>query len=133
MGRIIPIDQVERRSTQGRELLVNRYLPRFKKSQLIAYTLWFLLGTVGAHRFYLKQWKVGLAIVLFWLLVPLSTLFLVSKFNTDNSELLLLVPEIFRYLLLGFILVEGAFLFSMVTRYNSELLMRLKTEANLHD
>jgi len=133
MVRIIPINQVENRSYQARELLVKRYLPRFKKSQLIAYTLWFLLGTVGAHRFYLKQWKVGLAILMFWLLVPLSVLFLVSKMNTGNSELLSLIPEMFKYMFLGFILVEGVFLFSKVSHYNEKLFMKLRAEADLDD
>jgi len=133
MGNVIPIEQIEGRSYQGRELLVNRYLPRFKKSQLTAYILWFLLGTVGGHRFYLKQWKVGLAILSFWLLIPISTLFFVSNFYSGNSELLALIPEIFRYIFIGFILVEGVFLFIKVGEYNNKLHEQLKTEAGLND
>ena len=34
-----------------------------KKSVGIAYLLWFFLGTLGVHRFYLGQWATGLVML----------------------------------------------------------------------
>ena len=35
-----------------------------KKSAGVAYALWFFLGMLGAHRFYLGRWVSGLVILL---------------------------------------------------------------------
>jgi TM2 domain-containing membrane protein YozV len=44
-----------------------------KRSAGIAYLLWFLLGSLGAHRFYLKRYGSGAAILIITLLsIPLS-------------------------------------------------------------
>ncbi len=37
-----------------------------KRSALIAYLLWFCLGYLGAHRFYLKRTGSGAAMLVIW-------------------------------------------------------------------
>lgn len=39
-----------------------------KKSVFVAYLLWFFLGGVGAHRFYLKRTGSAIAMLVIWLL-----------------------------------------------------------------
>lgn len=34
-----------------------------RKSTAVAYLLWFFLGSIGAHRFYLGSWGIGLLIL----------------------------------------------------------------------
>ncbi|MCI0183058.1 TM2 domain-containing protein [Sulfoacidibacillus ferrooxidans] len=41
---------------------------RVPKSMILAYILWFFLGSLGVHRFYLGRVKSGLAILLLTLL-----------------------------------------------------------------
>ena len=49
------------------QMLVEQRLSNDKKSVMVAYLLWFFLGGLGAHRFYLG--KTGSAVVMLILLV----------------------------------------------------------------
>ena len=59
------------RAARRRGRVVRRGDRRADPSKPTATLLAFALGGVGAHRFYLGQWKTGLAMLLFWwTLVP---------------------------------------------------------------
>ncbi len=54
--------------TTQEQQLVEQRLANEVRSPLIAYILWFFLGSFGAHRFYLGRVGSGIAmLVLFWL------------------------------------------------------------------
>jgi TM2 domain-containing membrane protein YozV len=55
-----PIESAERAKKAG--------LPSFpgRKSLSIAYSLWFFLSAISAHRFYLGHWIAGIAQTLLW-------------------------------------------------------------------
>lgn len=122
MGKIIPDDIIiGDRSEQARELIVKRYFMRIKKSQIIAYVLWFLLGVVGAHRFYLKQWKQGgLLILLFIAVSLLSASYEVQGYlNLSSSDIS--ISYFFRLILIVVFLAEGLFLYSRVKKSNQSI------------
>lgn len=48
-----------------------------RKSVFIAYLLWFFLGTLGAHRFYLKA-HLAVAMLGIWVLSALTALILIG-------------------------------------------------------
>jgi len=85
-----------------------------KKSMLVAYLLWFFLGPLGIHRFYLGATGTGIAQLLIWVFgILLLFAYLVG--------LILLIP-------LGIWLVVDAFLIpGMITRHNNDLIQRLNT------
>lgn len=45
-------------------LLVNSEVEKRKRSLVVAYVLWFILGALGAHRFYFGKIKSGVAMAL---------------------------------------------------------------------
>jgi TM2 domain-containing membrane protein YozV len=82
-----------------------------KKSAGIAYVLWFFLGSLGAHRFYLGQSGSGAA---------MAIIFVISLFTT--------------FIMIGFVglaaigiwwLVDAFLIPGIVTRVNLELANRL--------
>ena len=42
------------------QMLIETRISNEKKSTLVAYLLWFFLGSLAAHCFYLGKWKTGL-------------------------------------------------------------------------
>ena len=48
-----------------------------RKSAFIAYLLWFFLGTLGAHRFYLRA-RLGVAMLGLWVLSAMTALILIG-------------------------------------------------------
>ncbi|CAD2072002.1 TM2 domain-containing protein [Phocicoccus pinnipedialis] len=46
------------------KIYVESYVENNKKSMLLAYLLWFFLGMLGIHRFYLGRWISGLILLL---------------------------------------------------------------------
>lgn len=59
-GTIEPeIDYIKKLAPE-QQLVVEARVANEKKSAAIAYILWFFLGTIALHSFYLGQWKIGL-------------------------------------------------------------------------
>jgi len=46
--------------TDTRALYIEQRIANERKSALVAYLLWFFVGMLGAHRFYLGRWVSGL-------------------------------------------------------------------------
>lgn len=46
--------------TVEQQMLIETRIGNEKKSTLVAYLLWFFLGSLAAHCFYLGKWKTGL-------------------------------------------------------------------------
>ena len=72
-----------------------------KKSILVAYLLWFFLGMLGAHRFYLSQPGTGAALLIITLLSILLMFAFVGFFTIWISVVwvlvdLFLIPGIVR-------------------------------------
>ena len=83
-----------------------------KKSALIAYVLWFFLGWLGAHRFYLGRVASGVAMLLISLFSWLLTLILIGYLGL---------------LLVGIWVIVDAFLIpAMVARHNNDLIASLR-------
>ncbi|NKE46397.1 TM2 domain-containing protein [Roseomonas frigidaquae] len=83
-----------------------------KKSALLAYLLWFFLGYLGAHRFYLGRIGSGVAMLL---------IFLVS------FPLVYVVIGMLGYMFIGLWWLVDAFLIpGIVARHNSALIARLQ-------
>ncbi|MYA66811.1 MAG: TM2 domain-containing protein [Gammaproteobacteria bacterium] len=45
---------------------------------VVAYVLWFFLGSLGAHRFYLGRWRSAIVLILLLLLAIISYISLVG-------------------------------------------------------
>ena len=54
--------------TTEQQMLVEQKLQNEKKSMGVAYLLWFFLGTLGGHRFYLGRSGTGAVMLVLWLL-----------------------------------------------------------------
>ena len=83
-----------------------------KKSAGIAYVLWFFLGLLGAHRFYLSRRGTGAAILI---LTIVSILLMVVVIG----GLLLVIPAIWVF-------VDAFLIPGMARAYNNRLIERLK-------
>jgi TM2 domain-containing membrane protein YozV len=83
-----------------------------KKSALIAYVLWFFLGYLGAHRFYLGHTGTGVAILLLTIASAVLAFVVIGLF-------LIIIPAIW-------VLVDAFLIPGMVTRANNELITRLQ-------
>ena len=82
-----------------------------KKSAVVAYLLWWFLGSFGAHRFYLG--RIGSAVCMLML-------------NLMSFVLLLVVIGIFGYIALGIWWLIDAFLvYFIVKEHNTQLALRL--------
>ena len=46
------------------KMYVESYVENNKKSMLLAYLLWFFLGSFGVHRFYLGRWFTGIMLLI---------------------------------------------------------------------
>ena len=57
--------------------LVVQYDAR-KKSKGVGYVLWFFLGGLGAHRFYVGYWQTAIVLILCTFLTPVLTASLVQ-------------------------------------------------------
>lgn len=53
------------------------------KTKLVAYLLWFFLGTWGAHRFYLKQYKTAVAYVIVTGIIFISNIGMMMSVLSD--------------------------------------------------
>lgn|SRR5699024_9970757 len=53
--------------------IVNSELENQKKSMLVAYLIWFFLGGLGVHRFYVGKTGSGVAMLGLWVLGMLTT------------------------------------------------------------
>lgn len=62
------------------KILVNAEMQNEGKSPLIAYLLWFFLGTWGAHNFYLGRKGVAIAQLILGIIGWITTLLLVGFF-----------------------------------------------------
>ncbi len=83
-----------------------------KKSAGIAYLLWFFVGMLGAHRFYLAAPGTGAAILILTLVATFLSFVLVGF-------VLLLIPSIW-------VLVDAFLIPGMVRNYNNELITQLR-------
>lgn len=81
-----------------------------KKSAVVAYLLWFFLGWLGAHRFYLRRYLSGLIMFALWAVGTLLTVVFVGY-------IVLAVP-VFVWLV-DLFLIPG-----MVQRFNEGLATR---------
>ena len=83
-----------------------------KKSALIAYVLWFFLGYLGAHRFYLGHTGTGVAILLLTIASAILSFVMIGL-------VLFIIPAIW-------VLVDAFLIPGMVARANNELITRLQ-------
>ena len=79
-----------------------------KKSQGVAFILWWLLGIFGGHRFYMKQ--TGTAV----------------------AQLILAITVIGWPVLIIWLFVDLFLIWGMVNRYNDEVLRRIRYEPEWH-
>ena len=99
---------VKGRSELGRQLTMERYYNRGFRRVWIAYFWLLMLGGVAAHRFYLRKWKSGIALLL---LVWVPTIALIALTSTadpqlnSNNDLYKTALEIFRYVPAIFLLI----------------------------
>lgn len=127
MGKYVPEFVLENRSELGRQLLSDRYFLIHRKKLLTALVLFFIVGGLGVHRFYFKQWIWG-AIV-----IGVSILFLCIPFfeetmtNGEGSFLLILAP----IPVLAFFVFEFAMIFRNTKMYNAILANEIKSEAGV--
>ena len=84
-----------------------------KKSMLVAYLLWLLLGLCGAHRFYMGKWFTGLVMLGMSLFSFVMMFILVGYFT-------IVVPALWA--LVDLLLIPG-----WVNRHNSRLISGLDT------
>ncbi|MDQ3081431.1 MAG: TM2 domain-containing protein [Gemmatimonadota bacterium] len=84
-----------------------------KKSMLVAYLLWLLLGLCGAHRFYMGKWFTGLLMLGMSLFSFVMMFILVGYFT-------IVVPALWA--LVDLLLIPG-----WVNRHNSRLISGLDT------
>lgn len=117
---------IKNRSELGRELFMKRMLKLHSKSVLTAYSLWALLGGIGAHRIYLGQWRQAIFLFAFLMFVVVSPSMMnfvpyLSKINADITSILLIVIS-------GVWLFEGVRLYSLVQRWNE----KLREELEMH-
>ncbi len=84
-----------------------------KKSMLVAYLLWLLLGLCGAHRFYMGKWFTGLLMLGMSLFSFVMMFILVGYFT-------IVVPALWA--LVDLLLIPG-----WVSRHNSRLISGLDT------
>ena len=82
-----------------------------KKSAVVAYLLWFFIGMLGAHRFYLSRTGSAVAILL------LTVLSWILAFVAIGL-LLLIVPAIW-------VLIDAFLIPGMVSAYNNRLITEL--------
>lgn len=87
-----------------------------KKSAPVAYLLWFFVGTLGAHRFYLERTGSAIAILLITV-ASLLLMFVAVGFFTILIVVIWCFVDIF--------LIPG-----MVREYNSRLAERLEIGQN---
>ena len=120
MGRVVPEIVSANRNEAGRKKIARRYHERFKKSQTIAYTLWFILCVFGAHRFYLKHWGVGIGII-----AVLGLSIIVGMIDHELGA----IVQLFLALVFA---IEGCLLFKNVKKYNAELLKQINGEVGLN-
>ncbi|MGE5703685.1 MAG: TM2 domain-containing protein [Clostridia bacterium] len=50
------------------QLMVNAEFEKKKKSKGIAYLLWFLLGSLGGHRFYVGDIGLAIGLIVVWII-----------------------------------------------------------------
>lgn len=84
-----------------------------KKSMLLAYVLWFFLGTFGVHRFYLGATKSAVILLALWVICGA-----ISGATGGILGFLLLIPGLWWFL--DLLLIPG-----IVQRKNSELIAML--------
>lgn len=89
-----------------------------KKSALIAYVLWFCLGGLGAHNFYIGRTSVAITQLVLMLLGILTAVFIVGFF--------LIIPVCLWVLIDAFIIPGN------IERYNTALAASLGTNVPTH-
>ena len=52
---------------------VDAYVQKHKPRKSVAYILWFLFGTIGGHRYYLRSIESGIMMALFVIVFPYFT------------------------------------------------------------
>ena len=84
-----------------------------KRSPVVAYLLWFFLGYLGAHRFYLKYTGSGAAMLVLSIISFILTFILVG---------------ILGFIVIGIWWLVDAFLIAgMVSEYNNRLISTMST------
>lgn len=100
--------------TTEQQILIEQRLQNEKKSTGVAYLIWFFLGGLGGHRFYLGRTSSGVVMLVLWLVGVATAIIAVGFF--------LLIP-------LGIWVVVDAFLIpGMIERVNDEKRKFLKLE-----
>ncbi len=107
-----------------------------KKNTIIAYLLWWFLGFLGIHRFYLK--KTGSAIFMLILCLGSFSWIVISALNAFNANPRFYDYDIAQAVTFGSIAILGLIAFSiwwiidifliagMVKEYNQELIKKIK-------
>ena len=63
-----------RNLTVDQKLYIEQYISNEKKSLIVAYILWFFLGAVGAHRFYVGKTITGILMIVVLIISGILTL-----------------------------------------------------------
>lgn len=102
------IDPASSHSALSKDAIALMEFQNNVKSVGVTYLLWFLLGGLGIHRFYLKSYKMGAALLL--------------------STILGMV-FVFPFLITGAIMLYDLFAIpSLVQKYNDLLLVEITTK-----
>lgn len=78
-----------------------------KKSTVIAYVLWFFLGSFGGHRYFVGKIGSGIAMAALWLIGVLTTW--------------LFIGFLFLAILYVWVIIDAFLLHGWVSRYNERL------------
>jgi TM2 domain-containing membrane protein YozV len=83
-----------------------------KKSVGVAYLLWFFLGGLGAHRFYLGETTTGVAILLITVISLVLMILLIGLFTI--------------WIAVAWVIVDAFLIPNMVRKYNDALATKLE-------
>jgi len=90
--RFLPMSIEKKQQLTAQQLgILNSEMEKHKKSTTVAYLLWFFLGSLGAHKFYLRNTMMGIIYLVLFILGAATTAIGIGFFFYGILGVLLLV------------------------------------------